>query len=285
MQDRSAAGSAGRLPRGTRQGRPQPHPPVSVVLAHGYHVQAQQWRDVVWGDPHDNHLGRVPRAVLTALEQPNPLLLFGTGAPAGDGVLESELTLHFARDHRSDLYDLASESLAISRERSRLLVDDLLDQRSLCERTSTTTRTEVAAALQTSLQHRAHRLTLVSSPPTSPDACKAPSRCWRTPRATDVWPAGSAPWPPTPPSPAAALVTSSSWSRRPDRTRALWTSPTLLAQCCRCWAGRLQSATSMSGPSSRRPGWPGPARRTRGPHGQPAVRGRVVTPRARTSKT
>ncbi|WP_380176117.1 hypothetical protein ACFEMC_10560 [Kineococcus sp. DHX-1] len=134
------------------------------MLAHGYHVQAQQWRDVVWGDPHDNHLGRVPRAVLTALEQPNPLLLFGTGAPAGDGVLESELTLHFARDHRSDLYDLASEFLAISRERSRLLVDDLLDQRSLCERTSTTTRTEVAAALQTSLQHRAHRLTLVSSP-------------------------------------------------------------------------------------------------------------------------
>ncbi len=67
------------------------------------------------GRPARQPLGRVPRAVLTALEQPNPLLLFGTGAPAGDGVLESELTLHFARDHRSDLYDLASQFLAISR--------------------------------------------------------------------------------------------------------------------------------------------------------------------------
>jgi hypothetical protein len=134
------------------------------VLAHGYYVQAEQWQDVVWGDPSSNHLGRVPRAVLIALDQPNPLLLFGTGAAAGDGVLESEHTLHFARNHRADLYDLVSESLGVPRERSRLLVDDLLDERSLCERTSTTTRTEVAAALETSLQHGAGHLTLVSSP-------------------------------------------------------------------------------------------------------------------------
>lgn len=146
------------------QGRPQTTLSPSVVLVHGYYVQAQQWQDVVWGSPHDNHLGRVPRAVLTALEQSNPLLLFGTGAPAGGGVLESEHTLHFARDHRRDLYDLASESLTIPRQQGRLLVDDLLDRRSVCERTSTTTRTEVAAALETSLQYQAHRLTLVSSP-------------------------------------------------------------------------------------------------------------------------
>jgi len=134
------------------------------VLAHGYHVQAEQWQDVVWGDPHHNHLGRVPRAVLIALDQPNPLLLFGTGAEAGNGVLESEHTLHFARAHRCDLYDLAHQSLTASRERARLLVDDLLDERSICDRTSTTTRTEVAAALEVSLQRGARHLTLVSSP-------------------------------------------------------------------------------------------------------------------------
>lgn len=140
------------------------HPSRSVVLAHGYHVDAQQWHDIVWGAPSDNHLGRVPRAVLTALHQPDPLLLFGTGAPAVDGLLESEHTLRFTRQHRSDLYDLITRSLTISRKRSRLLVDDLLDARSVCERTSTTTRTEVAAALDVGLQQGAAHLTLVSSP-------------------------------------------------------------------------------------------------------------------------
>jgi len=137
------------------------------VLAHGYHVQAEQWQDVVGGDPHHHHhhhLGRVPRAVLIALDQPNPLLLFDTGAKAGHGVLESEHTLHFARAHRCDLYDLAQESLTVSQERARLLVDDLLDERSTCERTSTTTRTEVAAALEVTLLRGARHLTLMPSP-------------------------------------------------------------------------------------------------------------------------
>lgn len=118
----------------------------------------------MWGDPRSNHLGRVPRAVVIALAHPDPILLFGTGAAAGHDVLESEHTLHFASGHRSDLYDLVSESLTISQGRSRLLVDDLLDERSVCERTSTTTQTEVAAALEVSLQQGAGHLTLVSSP-------------------------------------------------------------------------------------------------------------------------
>lgn len=144
-----------------------PRPPTSspsVVLAHGYHVQARQWRDVVWGEPHRNRLGRVPRAVLTALAQPDPILLLGTGADAGDGALESEHTLDFARTHRADLYGPAGDHLAVLPERARLLVDDLLDGRSVCERTSTTTRTEVAAALEVGLRSRARHLTLVSSP-------------------------------------------------------------------------------------------------------------------------
>ncbi len=37
------------------------HPHLSPSCwRHGYHVQAQQWQDVVWGDPHDNHSAESP---------------------------------------------------------------------------------------------------------------------------------------------------------------------------------------------------------------------------------
>lgn len=141
--------------------RPNPPDATSVVLVHGYHVDALQWEEVVWGRPAEDRLGRVPRAVLLALGHPDPVLLFGTGAAARDGLLESEYTLEFTRSRRHELEDLARRvlpSAAIAR------VGELLHERSRCERTSATTRTEVAAGFETALSLGARHLTLVSSP-------------------------------------------------------------------------------------------------------------------------
>ena len=133
----------------------------SLVLVHGYHVDAEQWEEVVWGRPAEGRLGRVPRAVLLALEHPDPVLLFGTGAAARDGLLESEHTLEFARSRCHELEDLARRVLPST---ATTRIGELLHERSRCERTSTTTGTEVAAGFETALSLGAGRLTLVSSP-------------------------------------------------------------------------------------------------------------------------
>ena len=54
------------------------------VWVHGFHLQAEVWKEVVWGKPPDL-LGRVPKAVLVALEEDAVLLGFGTGGSEING--------------------------------------------------------------------------------------------------------------------------------------------------------------------------------------------------------
>jgi hypothetical protein len=70
------------------------------VLAHGLHIKAKGWDDILWGNPDQQRLGRLPRAVLAILDaDPRTigLVTIGTGASRSEnGTFEAELVKHLA---------------------------------------------------------------------------------------------------------------------------------------------------------------------------------------------
>lgn len=57
-------------------------------MVHGFNLRAGDWERVVWG-VEPNELGRVPKAILVALQQNASVLAFGTGV-VGPEMLECE---------------------------------------------------------------------------------------------------------------------------------------------------------------------------------------------------
>jgi len=72
------------------------------ILCHGYNLFSSDWQEIVWGVPAVL-MGRVPRAVLLALEERADILVFGTGASEKDGVKEGEYIKRYLLDHFYDL--------------------------------------------------------------------------------------------------------------------------------------------------------------------------------------
>lgn len=52
------------------------------IVVHGYHRQAHNWEEVVWGDMANQHLGRLPQAALLAWESRHELATFICGSGA-----------------------------------------------------------------------------------------------------------------------------------------------------------------------------------------------------------
>lgn len=64
------------------------------VLVHGCHLQAKAWDNIIWGQP-PNRMGRVPYAVLLAIEEGAHTMIFGSGASKHhDGTLEGQYILN-----------------------------------------------------------------------------------------------------------------------------------------------------------------------------------------------
>lgn len=77
------------------------------VWVHGFLLQAEVWRKVVWGEPPDL-LGRVPKAVLVALEEDAVFLGFGTGASEKDGKKEAEFIRDYLLEHFLELAEFTA---------------------------------------------------------------------------------------------------------------------------------------------------------------------------------
>lgn len=74
------------------------------VLVHGFHLQAPNWKNIVWGEP-PYFLGRVPKGMSVALLEGNvDIIVFGTGASEKDGKKEAEYTRDYLLEH---FYELA----------------------------------------------------------------------------------------------------------------------------------------------------------------------------------
>jgi hypothetical protein len=126
------------------------------VLIHGCHLQAEEWENIVWGDPARKVLGRVPAALSLLLKEPIDLFYWGTGASRKDGLLESEYTINYARDHMDELTDLIGLGQAG--------ISDYLQKASFVDRETQNTTEEIRRAAMVCREQGIDQLILVSSP-------------------------------------------------------------------------------------------------------------------------
>jgi hypothetical protein len=128
----------------------------TLVLVHGFHLHAEAWEDVVWGDPQGGVFGRASRGILEALACDATAIMFGTGTSEKDAVKEGDYTYRYAREHIGDLEQFAGKT-----------ADELrvwLASRAYLELRSQDTREEIEAALRYAQETGMQQLILVSSP-------------------------------------------------------------------------------------------------------------------------
>jgi len=128
----------------------------TAVNIHGYHLQAERWEDMVWGDPRSGRLGVIPKGILEALKWDASAIVLGTGASQKDGMLEAEYMYDYALKYLDELSDLAH----MPGEELRAW----LEPRVHLELTSHNTREEVRAAALFAKEHGITRLVFVSVP-------------------------------------------------------------------------------------------------------------------------
>lgn len=132
---------------------------VDGILVHGCHLQADGWEDIVWGHP-PNKLGRLPHAVLMAVQLQVEVVVLGTGASVSpDGRLEGKYTLDYLMEHLSQLHDFtAFRKYPIS------LLKHIVTKSFVAEQESQNTLQEVQAAFLIWTARKVTRGFLVSSP-------------------------------------------------------------------------------------------------------------------------
>jgi hypothetical protein len=109
----------------------------TAVLIHGFHLPAKGWHRVVWGDPSNGVLGRVPKGIQEARKWNASTIVFSTGASEKNGVKEGEYTYGYAMDRIGELTDLlhmGSEALT-----------EWVAMRAVLDLASQDTKTEVLA--------------------------------------------------------------------------------------------------------------------------------------------
>jgi len=128
------------------------------ILVHGCHLEAFDWRGIMWGNPPDE-LGRIPRAVIVALQEKASLMLFGTGASQRNGKPEGEFTRDYMLENFFKLDRFAGfTGIDLGQVRARIEAIALAD----C--TSRNTREEMEAAGRIFIEKGIDRVVLVSSP-------------------------------------------------------------------------------------------------------------------------
>lgn len=128
------------------------------VLVHGFHLQAKNWKHIVWGEPPDL-LGRIPRGVLVALEEKAEVMVFSTGASEKDGKKEAEYTRDYLLEHFSELAEFPSFR-NINLEEARKKIEQIMT----LELESQNTAEEVAYAGRIFQTAGVEKVILVSSP-------------------------------------------------------------------------------------------------------------------------
>ena len=127
-----------------------------LILIHGHHLQTDNWEDVVWGDPQNGVLGRVPRALRIAAEYNNPLLFWGSGGSKQGKFTEAEMSLNLTLQRAQEIPELAGKS--------EIEVAEYLKSMLHLNTTALNTRQEVHAAAVVCHAQTIPKMILVSSP-------------------------------------------------------------------------------------------------------------------------
>jgi hypothetical protein len=128
------------------------------VLVHGCHLDALNWRGIMWGHPPEE-LGRIPKGVYVALQENADMMIFGTGASERDGKKEGDFTHDFLMDHFGELGGFSCfEGVDLAAARSRISAVAQTECR------SRNTREEIAEAVRIFVERDVEKIILVSSP-------------------------------------------------------------------------------------------------------------------------
>lgn len=127
----------------------------TIVLIHGFHLDADDWLQIVWGDPTNGIYGRIPRGIQVARGYGDVVLRLGSGGSMRNGAYEAHWALEILLDRRTEIPELAA--LPSGGRGWLLQVGDL-------EETAKNTAEEVAGAFEACVRQDAKRLVLVSSP-------------------------------------------------------------------------------------------------------------------------
>lgn len=128
------------------------------VLVHGFHLQAENWQKIAWGEPPDL-LGKVPAGVLAALEEKAKIMVFGTGASEKDGKKEAEYTRDYLLEHFLELAEFSAFrriNLNLAKFRKKIILET--------EIRSQNTAQEIRFAGEIFKEYGAEKIILVSSP-------------------------------------------------------------------------------------------------------------------------
>lgn len=143
------------------------------ILVHGYHLLADRWDHVMWGDVQSQQLGRLAHvARLASVEHPD-VIVFGSGASEKDGVREGQYCLSYLISKWSQLGEFRSafKDCDMDQLKDRFLASAVIDMR------ATNTRQELEFAGPIFQAAGVDRVILVSSPSHAPrclrDACIA----------------------------------------------------------------------------------------------------------------
>ena len=128
------------------------------ILVHGCHLSADGWEHIVWGRP-PNELGRLPHAVLLAVEEQAAVMVFGTGASERDGLKESEYTLQYLWDHWAGLLEFEPLQWV-----SLVQAEALIRRIAVVDAVTQNTGEEVRRGLAVMKERHCYSAVLVSSP-------------------------------------------------------------------------------------------------------------------------
>lgn len=128
----------------------------TMVLIHGCHLQADGWKDIVWGAPDLDVFGRASAGIRLAVRE-GAFIYWGTGASAKDGMKESRYTFEFAVNHVNELRGLTDYM-------THEVAKDWLERISFIDEVTQNTTEEIARAVEVCLKYNIDRLILLSSP-------------------------------------------------------------------------------------------------------------------------
>ncbi|MBE9593394.1 MAG: YdcF family protein [Proteobacteria bacterium] len=131
------------------------------VLIHGYHLQAKNWENIVWGEPP--LMGRLPKGTAVALETEAEVVVFGTGASEKGGKKEAEVIRDYLFEHFFELEKFSAFN-GLELEEDIREAERRMREKSVIEIKSQNTFEEVKFAGEIFKNHGIERAILVSSP-------------------------------------------------------------------------------------------------------------------------
>lgn len=95
------------------------------VLIHSFHLQAQDWEKIMWGEP-PTLMGRLPKGIKVALEEEAEILFLGCGMYSGtNGEMESEFNQQYLLDNFYKLSEFA-EFQGIDLKKAKERIEQIL---------------------------------------------------------------------------------------------------------------------------------------------------------------